>query len=108
MEVATSIKRQKHESNVCFVDLPDVVYRRIFGLLPDSTVYFRVRLVCKRMNATVREYIQLGGIFIAGSEQNNSTDVIYVFMKNLIPSSIITKKISTFPTQSTKKTIFSS
>ena len=106
MDGATSTKRQKIDNMANFVMLPEEVWRKVFSLLDDKTIYFTIRRVCKSMKDIVDEYIQLGGIFLMGSAHERSTEVIYVFMKRRKPSSIHMEQISTFPIHPNGESIY--
>ena len=53
--ITAPIKRELH-----LLELPEEVIRLFFGFLNNGEVYFKLRMVCRKLRELVANYIQLG------------------------------------------------
>ena len=53
--ISQPIKRELH-----LLELPEEVIRLFFGFLNNGEVYFKLRMVCRKLREYVANYIQLG------------------------------------------------
>ena len=62
---------QNHRKGVCFLDLPELIFRKIFRNLEDHRVYLVLSNICHKIRKYVESYIKLCGIFVDVSLHKN-------------------------------------
>ena len=55
-----NLKTIGETSTTHFLDLPEEVFRIIFGYLTDAEVYFKLRAVCSQLRDYAEKYVELG------------------------------------------------
>ena len=59
----TAFSAETKHRELHLLELPEEVIRMIFGLLNNGEVYFKLRMVCRKLCELVETYIQLGQYF---------------------------------------------